>query len=356
MSVVIVTGSSGLVGAETVRRFHDEGYEIVGIDNNFREVFFGSKAGTSNVAEMQKRDFPNFRHEPVDIRDTEEIRQIFKRFSGSISGVVHCAAQPSHDWSASNPKIDFEVNANGTLNLLEAFREFSPEAVFIFMSTNKVYGDSPNSFPMVEAHSRWELDEISGYSQFGFDEKLSIDGSTHSPFGVSKAAADLMVQEYGRYFGLKTVVFRGGCLTGPLHQGAELHGFLSYLVRCAVWGEEYTVFGYKGKQVRDNIHSRDLVSAFWEAFNDPEAGEVYNIGGSRFANVSVLEAIEAIERRSKRKLGFSIDPGNRKGDHIWYVSDIRKFEVRYPSWKLTLGIEDILREMVEAEEFRRVKP
>jgi len=273
---------------------------------------------------------------------------LFKEYNSDIKLVLHTAAQPSHDWAAKEPFTDFSVNANGTLNLLEMCRLYSPTAVFIFTSTNKVYGDTPNYLPLKELESRWEIDESHPYYKKGIDESMSIDQSKHSLFGASKVAADILVQEYGKYFGMHTGVFRGGCLTGPNHSGAKLHGFLSYLMKCAVTGDHYTIFGYKGKQVRDNIHSHDLVNMFWHFYNSPRSGEVYNAGGGRFSNCSMLEAISICEKISGNKMNYSYTEDNRIGDHIWWISDVSKFKSHYPSWNWEYGIEDILGEIHEA--------
>lgn len=352
MSVVVITGSSGLIGSAAANKFHNEGFDVIGIDNDMRSVFFGSDASTKWVGKAQEDTLQNFSSVKIDVSDYKAVRELFEKLGQSIVGIIHCAAQPSHDWSALDPITDFQVNANGTLNLLEATRLFCPEAAFVFMSTNKVYGDSPNFLKMVEQDSRFELDSQEKFSKFGIDESMSIDGSMHSPFGVSKASADLMVQEYSRYFGLRVAVFRGGCLTGSLHKGAELHGFLSYLVKCGVHGIPYTVFGYQGKQVRDNIHSSDLVEAIWQYFSSPVQTGVFNIGGSRYSNVSVLEAIDKIQELSGKIMHYEISKRHRRGDHIWYVSDVRKFQETYPSWELSIGIDQILSEMVDAETSR----
>jgi CDP-paratose 2-epimerase len=288
----------------------------------------------------------------VDIRDRAEIERIFKARGNDIALVVHAAAQPSHDWAARDPHLDFEVNANGTLVLLEATRQHAPDAVFIFTSTNKVYGDTPNALPLVERETRWEIAPGHRFEQ-GIDESMSIDASKHSLFGVSKVAADVLVQEYGRYFGMRTASFRGGCLTGPAHSGAELHGFLAYLMRCVVRGEPYTVIGYKGKQVRDNIHARDLVSAFLHFFRKPRLGEVYNMGGSRHSHCSMMEAIALSERIAGRELRHTYRDDARAGDHIWYVSDVRKFQSHYPDWRYTYDLEAILREIHDAQQDRK---
>ncbi len=347
MNVAIVTGSAGLIGSETCKRFHTEGFDIAGIDNDMRAEFFGPEASTLPTRRTLERQLKRYQHYAVDIRDREKLEQVFERFGNAISVVVHTAGQPSHDWAARDPLMDFSVNALGTLNLLEACRRHAPEAVFIFTSTNKVYGDAPNRLPLVEQKTRWEIEPSHAYVQ-GIDEQLTIDQSTHSLFGVSKAAADLLVQEYGRYFGMKTVCFRGGCLTGPAHAGAELHGFLAYLMKCTVSGKPYRVFGYKGKQVRDNIHSYDLVEAFWHFFRAPRSGEVYNMGGSRHSHCSMLEAIELAQQISGRKLDWTYLEDNRIGDHIWYVSDVRKFQAHYPNWKYRYSLANILEEIHRA--------
>jgi len=347
VSVAIVAGSGGLVGSETVRRLVGAGHDVVGIENDMRAEFFGPAASTAAVTRELRSGLDEFHHTELDIRDREGIDRLFARHAGKIVVVIHAAAQPSHDWAASDPQTDFTVNANGTLNLLEATRAHAPGAPFIFCSTNKVYGDTPNQLPLNETPTRLELPESHPYHG-GIDTSMSIDLSTHSLFGVSKAAADLLVQEYGRYFGLQTVCFRGGCLTGPQHAGAQLHGFLAYLMRCVVTSSPYTVFGYGGKQVRDNIHSADFVAAL-EAFRaDPKPGAVYNIGGGRRSNCSMLEAIEACERIAGRELDWSLEQANRIGDHRWWISDLSSFETDYPTWQPRYGIEEILTEMHEA--------
>jgi CDP-paratose 2-epimerase len=273
------------------------------------------------------------------------LETLFKEYGSDIKLIVHTAAQPSHDWAAKEPITDFTVNANGTLNLLELTRLYSEKAVFIFTSTNKVYGDNPNYLPLVEKELRWEIDESHPYYTHGIDEKMSIDHTKHSIFGASKVAADVLVQEYGRYFGMNTAIFRGGCLTGPNHSGAQLHGFLAYLMKCTMTGTHYTIFGYKGKQVRDNIHSYDLVNMFWHFYQNPKPGEVYNAGGGRFANCSMLEAIEICQKIVGKQLSFSYSETNRIGDHIWYISDVNKFKSHFPNWNWTYDIENTLTEM-----------
>ena len=344
MRSVIVTGSAGLIGSETVRRFAKDGARVIGIDNDMRAEFFGAEASTKKTRDDLVANVRGYEHHNIDIRDSRGVTDLFKQHQKNIAVVVHTASQPSHDWAARDPQTDFTVNANGTLNLLEAARNFCPEVPFILTSTNKVYGDTPNRLPLRELEKRWEIESGHEY-ELGISETMSIDSTTHSLFGVSKAAADLLVQEYGRYFGMPTVSFRGGCLTGPAHAGTELHGFLSYLMICAVSGRPYRVFGYKGKQVRDNIHSFDLVEAFAEFIRAPRAGEVYNIGGSRHANCSILEAIDVCEEISGRKLKWEYEEKNRIGDHIWWISDVRKFQSHYPKWKFRYGLREMLREI-----------
>jgi CDP-paratose 2-epimerase len=348
MSVVIVTGSCGLIGSETVSFFAQKGFDIVGIDNNMCKSFFGEDGSILWNKKRLEKLYKNYRHYSVDIRSQSDIESIFKKFGKDVALIIHTAAQPSHDWAAKDPAVDFSVNAQGTLVMLEATRKFAPKAVFIFTSTNKVYGDTPNNLPLIEEEKRFEISPIHQYAQ-GIDESMSIDNCLHSVFGASKVAADIMVQEYGKYFHLHTGVFRGGCLTGPAHSGAELHGFLSYLVKCAVTRRKYKIFGYKGKQVRDNIHSFDLVNAFYHYFQDPGEGEVYNMGGSRFANVSVLEAIELCEALTKEKFEYEYIDTNRIGDHIWWISDVSKFKSDYPEWEYKFGIEDTIKQIYEAQ-------
>ena len=344
MSVALVTGSAGLIGSEACKKLHAEGFLVLGVDNDMRADFFGAEASTKATRDALEAGLKNYRHHAVDIRNAAAIDEIFEADGKELAVIIHTAAQPSHDWAARAPHVDFGVNANGTLNLLEAARKHCPGAVFIFTSTNKVYGDTPNTLPLVELEKRWEI--AAGHPfEGGIDESMSIDQTKHSLFGASKVAADVLVQEYGRYFGLKTVCFRGGCLTGPAHAGTELHGFLAYLMKCTVKGLPYRVFGYKGKQVRDNIHSHDLISAFWEFFQNPRSGAVYNIGGGRHSNCSMLEAIDLSEQISGRKLDWTYVEENRIGDHIWWISDVRRFQNDYPRWSYRYGIEEILREI-----------
>ncbi len=348
MSVVIITGSAGLIGSEAVKFFANKGFDVVGIDNNMRKEFFGTDACTLwNLTALQK-SVPNYTHFSCDIRNLATLDTIFKHYGKSISMIIHCAAQPSHDWAALQPHVDFTVNANGTLNLLELTRTHAPDATFMFLSTNKVYGDTPNFLPLDELETRWEVAQNHPYYGHGIDENMSIDHNKHSLFGVSKAAADLMVQEYGRYFGMKTACFRGGCLTGPAHSGTKLHGFLSYLMRCALTHTPYTIFGYKGKQVRDNIHSYDLVNALWHFSQAPKVAAVYNLGGGPRNNCSVLEAINLCEVVSGEKIAWSYEENNRIGDHIWWVSDVRAFQKDFPEWDFRYDLTKTIAEIYTA--------
>src|SRR3954447_23240432 len=348
MPTVIVTGSGGLIGSEAVAHFVRAGYAVVGIENDMRARFFGPEASTSQNTNRLVEQFPaEFRSEELDIRDADGVLRLFERIGADLAAVIHTAAQPSHDWAASDPPTDFGVNANGTMNLLEATRKTRPEASFIFTSTNKVYGDTPNFLPLVDVGERLELPADHRYFG-GIDTTMSIDGSMHSLFGVSKVAADLMVQEYGRYFDMPTVCFRGGCLTGPSHAGAQLHGFLSYLMRCAITGQPYTIFGYDGKQVRDNIHSNDVVSAFEAFVATPRVAAVYNLGGGRESNCSMREAIAACERISGNELQWTLSDQARMGDHRWWISDLSDFKRDYPEWELRYDLETTLREIHDA--------
>lgn len=347
MPSAIVTGSGGLIGSESVARLVELGFDVIGLENDMRARFFGAQASTAHVSEALLARFPDaFTALAIDVHDRASVERVFAEHGSQIELVVHTAAQPSHDWAATDPHTDFEVNALGTLTLLEATRQYCDGATFVFCSTNKVYGDLPNGLPLVELAERLELPEEHAYFE-GIDTSMSIDQSTHSLFGVSKTSADLLVQEYGRYFGMHTVCFRGGCLTGPNHAGAMLHGFLSYLMRATVTGEPYTVFGYGAKQVRDNIHAADFVSAFIAFHEAPRSGAVYNIGGGRACNCSMLEAIELCQQVVGRELDWTLSEQNRRGDHRWWISDLRPFARDYPGWALTRGLEDILREVHE---------
>ena len=344
MPVAIVTGSGGLIGSEAVRHFAGLGFDVVGIENDLRSSFFGPEASTRHNSEALESDLDGFTWVDMDIRDADGIDALFLKHAGQIEAIIHTAAQPSHDWAARDPQTDFTVNANGTLNLLQAARNHSPDAPFIFTSTNKVYGDTPNFLPLEEHELRLELPENHEYFG-GIPTTMSVDHCTHSLFGVSKLSADLAVQEYGRYFDMPTVCFRGGCLTGPQHAGAQLHGFLAYLMKCTVTGADYTIFGYGGKQVRDNIHANDVVRAFEAFHRSPRAAAVYNLGGGRESNVSMLEAIALCEEISGKKLSWNLVDENRIGDHRWWVSDLDEFKSDYPQWELHYGIRETLQEI-----------
>ena len=346
MSIVLVTGSSGLVGSESVKFFSNKGFDVLGIDNNLRKFFFGNEASTSIVKKNLKRDFKRFKDFNIDIRNYAALEKIFRKYKKNISLIVHCAAQPSHDYAKNFPVLDFNVNATGTLNLLELTKKYCADSPFIFMSTNKVYGDNPNKLKILEKKNRWELKKRDKYYK-GIDEKFSIDNCTHSFFGVSKSYADLIVQEYGKNIGLKTVCFRAGCLTGPNHNGAKLHGFLSYLVKICIAKKKYSLIGYKGKQVRDNLHSFDLVNSFWQFFKKPTRGEVYNIGGGRYSNCSILEALNLVEDIANISIKRNIIKKPRVGDHIWYISNLSKFKKHYPNWKQKYNTKKIIEELID---------
>ena len=344
METIVITGCGGLIGRESTEFFLEKGFRVIGVDNNMRQYFFGEDGSVeSNIVALQ--NLQNFEYHEIDIRDYSKLEKIFSKNSNEITGIIHTAAQPSHDWAAKEPFTDFSVNATATLNLLELTRIHCPKATFIFTSTNKVYGDNPNYLPLIELETRYELPTDHLYFQ-GIDEDFSIDGTKHSLFGCSKVSADVYVQEYGRYFGLNTAVFRGGCLTGSKHKGAELHGFLNYLVKCAMEGRTYNLFGYKGKQVRDNIHSSDLVAAFYEVYKSPRSGEVYNIGGGRHSNCSIIEAAEMIKQYSGKSANFNYINDNRIGDHIWWISDVSRFKEHYPTWEHKYSIHDIMKELI----------
>jgi CDP-paratose 2-epimerase len=348
VSLVIVTGSAGLVGAEAVRFLAAENLDVIGIDNDMRRAFFGDAASTAWSRHRLEQEVKRYRHVDGDIRDQSLVAALFAQYGTAITAVIHAAAQPSHDWAARDPQTDFTINANGTLNLLEATRRHCPDASFIFMSTNKVYGDRPNELPLVEEETRWEVAPDHPFAPEGIDESMSIDASLHSLFGASKVAADVLVQEYGRYFGMRTACFRAGCLTGPGHSGAMLHGFLAYLAKCAVTGAPYTVLGYGGKQVRDNIHAHDLVSAFWHFIRAPKSAAIYNIGGGRHSNCSMIEAISLCERLVGRSMKWTYSDQNRTGDHIWWISDVRRFRADYPEWGYKYSLEGLLHEIIDA--------
>lgn len=341
---VLVTGSSGLIGSEAVSYFSGLGHQVFGFDNNLRKFFFGEDGDTTWSLSALREAHPDFRHQDVDIRDRAAVLKALEEIRPEA--IIHCAAQPSHDLAAKLPFEDFDTNASGTLNLLEATRRFAPEAAFVFMSTNKVYGDRPNTIRLREDETRWEYDDPA-FSE-GIDETLSIDQSLHSLFGASKVAADVLCQEYGRYFGMKVGIFRGGCLTGARHSGAQLHGFLSYFFKSAAADRPYTIFGYKGKQVRDQIHSFDVVRAFEEFIKNPRSGEVYNLGGGKKNAISIRECISRVESMSGRKFVHAYSDQNRTGDHICYYSNLAKMHQHFPAWGITRSLDDIF------EEFARV--
>ena len=343
---ILVTGSSGLIGSEAVEHFDRQGHNVIGVDNNMRREFFGQSGDTTwNLARLRAAT-KHFTHHELDIRDREAVFDLFRE--GRFDRIIHCAAQPSHDKASEIPLVDFDVNAGGTMNLLEATRRSCPGATFLFMSSNKVYGDAPNELPLKELPTRYDYSDPKDFE--GIAEDFRIDRSLHSIFGASKVAADVMAQEYGRYYGMPVGIFRGGCLTGPNHSGVELHGFLSYLVRVAFSGRTYTVYGYKGKQVRDNIHSHDVIAAMEAFAAHPRPGEVYNLGGGRGNSVSVVEAVARIDDLSGRKIRWVYNDQARKGDHICYISDLHKLKSHFPGWGITRNLDDILKEMVEADQ------
>ena len=341
---VLVTGSSGLIGSEAVAHFDRTGHQVFGADNNMRREFFGPGGDTLWNLERLRQTTKNFTHVALDIRDRQRVLEFFKAERFDL--IIHCAAQPSHDKAKEIPLVDFDVNAVGTVNLLEATRQSNPDAVFICMSTNKVYGDAPNELPLKELPTRWDYARPEDYN--GISESCRIDRTLHSVFGASKTAADVMAQEYGKYFGLKVGIFRGGCLTGEHHSAVQLHGFLSYLFKVARSGETYSIFGYKGKQVRDQIHSADVIALFQEFANNPRPGEVYNLGGGRGNSASVLECITKIETLLGKKISTRYVDENRVGDHICYISDLTKLQTHFPNWRITVSLDQILEKMAQA--------
>jgi len=347
MNIAIITGSGGLVGSESSIFFHNKGFKVIGIDNDSRKYFFGLNASTKKRTDFLKKTYSNFENENIDIRNYKKLEKIFKKYQKNIKIIIHAAAQPSHDWAAKEPFTDFGINASGTLNLLELTRKYCKKSTFIYVSTNKVYGDTPNKLPLIENKKRIELSKKHKF-YFGIDESMSIDDSTHSLFGVSKASADLLVQEYGKNFLMNTGIFRLGCITGPSHAGAELHGFLSYLIKANLKKIPYTIYGYKGKQVRDNIHSYDLVNCFWYYYQKPKKGAVYNIGGGRKNSCSIVEAIELIENKTKVKMNFKLSSKNRTGDHIWYISNNSKFKKDYTNWKIKYNLNNIIDQIISS--------
>ena len=344
MSIVLITGSCGLVGSESVEFFYKKGFEILGIDNNSRKKFFGETASINWKKNELIKKYKYYRHFNLDIRKYKPLERIFKKYKNKISLIIHAAAQPSHDYAKTKINLDFEINAIGTLNLLELTKKYCFKVPFIFMSTNKVYGDNPNKLSLIEKKKRWEVNNKKYWN--GIDENFSIDNCTHSFFGVSKTYGDLLVQEYGKNIGLKTVTFRAGCITGSNHSGAKLHGFLSFLVKSCLKNKKYSIIGYKGKQVRDNIHSSDLINCFWEFYKKPTSGEIYNIGGGRYSNCSILEAIEIIEKELNIKIKKKFVKKSRVGDHIWYISNNKKFMKKYPKWKQKFNIRRIILDLI----------
>ncbi len=345
MKIALITGSCGLVGSESSIYFSKKGFKILGIDNNLRKFFFGKEGDITWVKKQLKKNIKNYQHLDIDIRNYNSLKKVYSQYKTKIKLVIHAAAQPSHDWAKNKPFIDFEINSKGTLNLLELTKLYCPNAPFIYMSTNKVYGDNPNHLPLIEKKTRWEIKNNHQFKN-GINETMSIDDCTHSFFGASKAYADLIVQEYGKNVGLKTACFRAGCITGPNHSGAKLHGFLSYLVKVSLKKKRYTLIGYKGKQVRDNIHSQDLVECFWHFYKRPRSGSVYNAGGGRFSNCSILEALNIIEKIKGIKIKKKILKKNRIGDHIWYISSMKKFKDDYPNWKQKYSTKRIIEELI----------
>lgn len=348
MNIALITGSCGLVGSESVDFFIKKNFHVLGVDNNLREFFFGKNGSTIWLKKKIKETYKkNYKHFNIDIRDYSKLEEIFKKYKTKIKVIIHSAAQPSHDWAATNPIIDFNVNANATLNLLMLTNKYlTKQTPFIYMSTNKVYGDTPNYLKIKELKTRFELNSKNKFFK-GINESMSIDNNIHSLFGASKLAADILVQEYGKNFGLKTVCFRAGCITGSNHSGAKLHGFLSYLVKSCIKNNSYTILGYKGKQVRDNIHSKDLVNCFWEFYKKPTSGKVYNIGGGRKCSCSILEAIKMIEEILKIKIKITYNKKNRTGDHKWWITDNRKFIKDYPKFKINYNIKKIIEELID---------
>ena len=346
MNIALITGSCGLVGSESSIFFAKKKFKILGIDNNSRRFFFGKDGDISWVKKNLKKNIKTYNHLNIDIRNIKSLKSVFLRYKKNIKIIIHAAAQPSHDWAKNKPFVDFDINARGTLNLLELTKLYCPDVPFIFMSTNKVYGDNPNFLPLIEKKTRWEIKKKHRFNN-GIDESMSIDNCTHSFFGTSKSYADLIVQEYGKNAGLKTACFRAGCITGPNHSGAKLHGFLSYLVKASLKKKQYDLIGYKGKQVRDNIHSQDLVSCFWEFYKKPRKGEVYNIGGGRYSNCSIVEALNLVEKIAKIKIKKKLLKTNRVGDHIWYISNLKKFKRHYPNWRQMYSTKKIINELIK---------
>ena len=348
---VLITGSAGLIGSEAVEFFAKKKFKIIGIDNNYRKFFFGNSGSVGKRNQQLKKKYKNYKHFNLNLNDFSKIKNIFSNFNLKIKLIIHAAAQPSHDWALKNPLLDFDINARSTLNLLECFRKYCSKSSFIFLSTNKVYGDLPNKFSFQEQKQRFEINKSSIYYQRGINEKLSIDNNIHSLFGVSKLSADLYVQEYGKNLNLNTVVFRGGCLTGKNHSGTEMHGFLSYLVKQVMKKKFYKIIGYKGKQVRDNIHSIDLINCFWHYYLKPKKGEIYNIGGGRKNSCSILEVLKILEKKLNIKIKTKKIKNHRIGDHKWWITDNSKFKKDYPKWKIKVTLNSIINELINTFQY-----
>jgi len=347
MSILIITGSGGLIGSESVKFFSRKFKKIIGIDNNMRSYFFGKNASVHKNIHDIKKNFRNYEHYNLDIRNIKKLKKIFQKYNNKISFIIHCAAQPSHDWAAKEPFVDYSINSTGTLNILENLRLYCPKAKLAHLSTNKIYGDRPNTLPIQEKRKRYEIKKNNKFYKKGIDEYMNIDDCKHSLFGASKLSADIYCQEYIKYFNLKIGIFRAGCLTGPLHNGAELHGFLSYLIKTAKKKKIYKIFGYKGKQVRDNIHSEDVVSALWEFYKVKNNSGIYNMGGGRINSCSILEVIEILKKKYNIKMKYKIIKSNRIGDHIWYISDMSKFKNKHKKWKIKKKLDQIINEMIK---------
>ena len=347
MSIVIITGSGGLVGSESVKFFSSKFSKVIGVDNDMRSYFFGKSASVQKNINYLKNKFKNYHHYSLDIRNFSKLKSLFKKYNTKISFVIHCAAQPSHDWAAKEPLTDFSINATGTLNILESMRLNCPKAKLAHLSTNKVYGDRPNYLPIVEKEKRYEIDKKNKFYLNGINENMNVDNCKHSLFGASKLSGDVYCQEYFKYFGMKVGVFRGGCLTGPFHKGAELHGFLNYLIKAAKENKTYNIFGYNGKQVRDNIHSEDVVSALWEFYKTKKNSGVYNLGGGRKNSCSILEIIDILKKKYNINLKYKLKKDNRIGDHIWYISDMEKFKKKHKNWKIKKSLNQIIEEMIK---------
>ena len=347
MAVIIITGSGGLIGSEAVRFFSKKFSKVIGIDNDMRSYFFGKSASVKKNISILKTNHTNYHHYNLDIRNFSKLKKIFSKYNNKITFIIHCAAQPSHDWASFEPFVDYSINSTGTLNILENLRLNCPNAKLAHLSTNKVYGDRPNFLPLAEKNKRYDLKKNNKLYKKGIGENMNIDDCKHSLFGASKLSADIYCQEFLKYFNLKIGIFRAGCLTGPLHQGAELHGFLSYLIKTAKEKKTYTIFGYKGKQVRDNIHSEDVITALWEFYKTKNNSGIYNIGGERNNSCSILEIIDILKKKYGIKLKYKIKKTNRSGDHIWYISDMSKIKKKHKNWKIKKTLSQIIYELIK---------